>query len=302
MVSRMCIEASPYYFIKHDKSQNTDLQNVLRDSCLAWTCNSQNEILTCSDKGCVLASRNVTVPAGLRHVRDVRVMFVTHVNYCGRSSSTEKCLPVMNVTLTMTYADSTNSGVINKNFLTPNWTIESSNRFNTSQTVSSEFTIQNRRHKNSRLASIRISIEPYTFCGRILGVYVFTDACPKTVTNLVKYPFSVTEGRVNATCIDNAFPVVNGLYGVCQPNVGYLTFKGICACARGHTLSENSFSCQGMISFIKKKFPSTTNSFQNSWVRNRRLFHGVLECFALGNHYRWTSKLFGFFKVATTAK
>ena len=267
-ISRMRIEASSYYFVKHDKTQNTDLKNVLENNCYAWTCNLRNELSTCTNQGCLLASNNVTVPKELRHAKEIRTTIKTYVNYCGGNSyDARKCIPAMFVTVTMIYADSTENTtmtyadltynpMIEESFLAPNWSAvgaPNSNNFNASRLITTEYTVQNRKHASPYLTliSIRIAIQPYKFCGKISDAFVFTDTCLRTVNNLVEYPLSVTKGRVNGTCVANSSPVKQDdvekeFYATCQPAVGYVMFKGSCTCNRGHTVAINGTSCQGI--------------------------------------------------------
>ena len=269
MISRMRIEASPYYFVKHDKTQKTELKNVLESSCYAWTCNSRNELSTCTNQGCLLASKNLTVPKELRHAKEIHTVIKTYVNYCGGNSyNARRCIPAMFVTVTMTFADSSNNltyadstyydSVIEESFLAPNWSAagaSNSNNFSASHQMVTSYSIQNRWHAsiNSTLASIRIAIQPYKFCGRISDVYTFTDACLNTVTHLVEFPLSAAEGSVNGTCVANASPVNldmknnKELYAICQPKDGYIKYSGVCSCNKGYTIANDNTSCQGMI-------------------------------------------------------
>ena len=278
------IDASPYYIVKHDRTQNADLRNEVSGHCYVWTCSARNELSTCA-QGCSLSSENVTVPKGLRHAETIRVRFMT-LSSCGKTADTETCQNSANVILTMVYTDSAEvvSTYDQQQFLVPNWTRNMTSLFNSNQEIVSDFTVHTAMHKmfprndckdfdhsageskncrntaipdtknnnsnliDQNLVSIKMRVEPYKFCGRISSAYVYIDACVETIANLVVYPYSTVGGRVNASCVDNATPLavaMDELYGVCLPSTGYSDFKGICECDSGYILANDGISCKG---------------------------------------------------------
>ena len=240
-----CSAEQRHYFVKYNQNDTTQLHNIHPRACYVWTvsahhvldtcvpetCPSNHVFNTCIPDTCPLQSKAVDTPSGLQEVIEINVEVTLRVKRCTVQNS--RCRE--RLSLWVSAFDS--QGVSRRsNIKFP--LIEEVESFDPKKNITS--LLKSNIAKGMNLTKIQVEIEPYTFCGSISEVLVYTTVCLAKVVlhDLVVYPYSVTEGRVNGECIANAVrkSPLGKLYAMCDFKQGYTQFSGeVCECKPGFT-------------------------------------------------------------------
>jgi len=236
-----CCSAERFYFVKYGKNATTQLFNIYTPVCYVWTVTSGYLLDSCLKNTCPLESKAKTVPAGLRKVDVIIVEIKVRMTRC--ATHRYPCHDDrLGVSIVAYDSDGTTRGDHLKVYV---WT-GTINLINSHQ-VEIITPIATSITKGLNITNVKIRIEPYKFCGNISEILVYTPAClPAVVHDLVMYPYSAFEKRVNGSCVPNAVRKSPDslLNAVCDFKLGYTQFTSDgCECKSG--FKEINGTCVG---------------------------------------------------------
>ncbi|XP_066910547.1 adhesion G protein-coupled receptor L4-like [Clytia hemisphaerica] len=224
--------SSPYFFLNHHHAApENNFTEIYDGSCSSWTVIPPSKLVAGYPKMCSLETPSIIVPKGIDEAKSILSLFKISVGKCTLVDG--KCREQLEFDVVITFKDNKEKFI--QRALMPNWTVTESRDFKTDSTKQIIRTI-NLPKNQRKITSIKLTINSKNFIGSILQVSLWTNACLQTIASHAVFPYSVTPGYTNGTCVENAVSLLPYLKGDCT-STGYQSFLGICLCGTGYMSS-----------------------------------------------------------------